>query len=218
MNKIEELKSLVANNVINIFDIQKKLKISFSALTNLLLDNLIIDKSFDGINNDLLDIKKLRDENNNATKIQSKLSLNYSELSAILLEYYILNGDKVLLDIIQEEIDSDNNSISESLNSKRINNKTYKKDFNTKIIIKNENIEFSDAPLISLDKIDFKVKEKHILSNISFEIKPGTFHAFVGENGAGKSTTIKLLVGLNNKYTGKLLINDVDVRYKENIR
>ncbi|MDE6289871.1 MAG: hypothetical protein K2L64_03825, partial [Ureaplasma sp.] len=167
MNKIEELKSLVANNVINIFDIQKKLKISFSALTNLLLDNLIIDKSFDGINNDLLDIKKLRDENNNATKIQSKLSLNYSELSAILLEYYILNGDKVLLDIIQEEIDSDNNSISESLNSKRINNKTYKKDFNTKTIIKNENIEFSDAPLISLDKIDFNVKDKHILNSIS---------------------------------------------------
>ncbi|MDE5599319.1 MAG: ABC transporter ATP-binding protein, partial [Ureaplasma sp.] len=170
----------------------------------------------------LLDIKKLKDENCNATKIQSKLSLNYSELASILLDYYILNGEKVLLEIIQDEIDSNidstignSNSSLMANNSNKINTK---KDSAIKRIIKNENMEFSQAPLINLQDINYAVNEKHILKDINFEIKPGSFHAFIGENGAGKSTTIKLLVGLNNKYTGKLLINDVDVRYKENIR
>ncbi|MDE6289313.1 MAG: ABC transporter ATP-binding protein, partial [Ureaplasma sp.] len=141
-------------------------------------------------------------------------------------EYMIANGEKVLLDeeILDNtlEVDTKNNKNFESntnkLESKENDSEIVKLTINNQQIIKNENIELSKAPSIKLKGIDYIVKEKHILKDVNFEIKPGSFHAFVGENGAGKSTTIKLLVGLNNKFTGRLLINDVDVRYKQNIR
>ena len=46
--------------------------------------------------------------------------------------------------------------------------------------------------------------------NISFDIKQGEFFALLGQNGAGKSTTINIITGLGNKsdgdgfFTGKI--------------
>ena len=54
--------------------------------------------------------------------------------------------------------------------------------------------------------------ENMVLDNISFYLKKGKRYAFVGENGAGKSTIIKLLVGLYSNYTGQILINGIELR------
>jgi ABC-2 type transport system ATP-binding protein len=45
-----------------------------------------------------------------------------------------------------------------------------------------------------LTKFYSKTK-KPTIHNISFVVKPGQFHAFIGSNGSGKTTTIKSIVG-----------------------
>ncbi|MBD1938423.1 ABC transporter ATP-binding protein [Microcoleus sp. FACHB-68] len=45
------------------------------------------------------------------------------------------------------------------------------------------------------------------LDNVSLHLKPGTFHALLGENGAGKSTLVKCVMGFYTPTTGNILIN-----------
>ena len=49
-------------------------------------------------------------------------------------------------------------------------------------------------------------------SEVSFAVAPGTVHALLGENGAGKSTTMKLLSGLVRPDAGSIRIAGRDVR------
>ena len=45
------------------------------------------------------------------------------------------------------------------------------------------------------------------LDNVSMTLKPGTFHALLGENGAGKSTLVKCVMGFYHPTSGEVLIN-----------
>lgn len=54
--------------------------------------------------------------------------------------------------------------------------------------------------------------EKYILRNCSFRLEHGKNYAFVGENGAGKTTVIKLLLGLYEEYEGEILLNGKEMR------
>lgn len=45
------------------------------------------------------------------------------------------------------------------------------------------------------------------VDNINFEIKEGELVGYIGENGAGKSTTIKMLTGLLTPTSGKIVVN-----------
>jgi len=51
-----------------------------------------------------------------------------------------------------------------------------------------------------------------ILNGVSFEVKQGERVALVGENGAGKSTVIKLLCRLYKPDSGRILINGMDIQ------
>ena len=53
--------------------------------------------------------------------------------------------------------------------------------------------------------------KKQILKNVSFEINEGDILAFIGPNGSGKTTTIKLILGLQNIDSGSVKINGYDV-------
>ena len=53
--------------------------------------------------------------------------------------------------------------------------------------------------------------EETVLNNLSFEILPGERVALVGENGAGKSTIVKLLCGLYEPQSGEILINGTPI-------
>jgi len=46
-----------------------------------------------------------------------------------------------------------------------------------------------------------------VLKHVSFRLEPGRHYALVGENGCGKSTLVKLLVGLYTPDSGQVLIN-----------
>jgi len=45
------------------------------------------------------------------------------------------------------------------------------------------------------------------LDDVSIEVAPGTFHALLGENGAGKSTIVKCLMGFHHADAGEISID-----------
>jgi ABC-2 type transport system ATP-binding protein len=48
------------------------------------------------------------------------------------------------------------------------------------------------------------------VDDISFSIKPGELVGYIGQNGAGKSTTIKMLTGILTPTEGKIRVNGLD--------
>jgi ABC-type sugar transport system ATPase subunit len=56
------------------------------------------------------------------------------------------------------------------------------------------------------------------LDRVSFELRRGEVHALVGENGAGKSTLIKIICGVYTKDTGRILYQDREVDFRDNLQ
>lgn len=53
--------------------------------------------------------------------------------------------------------------------------------------------------------------EKIVLNKLSFKLIKGKHYALVGINGAGKSTIVKLILGLYNNYDGEILLNGKNI-------
>lgn len=54
--------------------------------------------------------------------------------------------------------------------------------------------------------------ERTILKNLNFKLEKGKRYAFVGENGAGKTTITKLLLGLYEVDDGRITMNGKEIR------
>ena len=50
-----------------------------------------------------------------------------------------------------------------------------------------------------------------ILDNVSFEIKEGEFVSIVGKSGAGKTTLIRLLLGLEEPTSGEIFVDNINI-------
>ena len=61
---------------------------------------------------------------------------------------------------------------------------------------------------VRFEDIGFKYKEKGtmVLEHFSYDFKPGTFTAILGETGAGKTTLIRMMLALIKQQSGKALI------------
>lgn len=64
-----------------------------------------------------------------------------------------------------------------------------------------ESLEFKEV------SFSYPGTEKLVLNRLSFQIKAGGHYAFVGVNGAGKTTITKLITGLYPNYSGQILLN-----------
>lgn len=52
------------------------------------------------------------------------------------------------------------------------------------------------------------------LNNVQFQLKPGEIHALMGENGAGKSTFIKVITGVHKAEEGEMYLDGKPVDFK----
>lgn len=69
----------------------------------------------------------------------------------------------------------------------------------------------TEVPLVELRGVSKSFPGVKALSDVSFAVRRGDIHAVVGENGAGKSTVMKLLSGVHRPETGQLLVRGQEV-------
>lgn len=69
-------------------------------------------------------------------------------------------------------------------------------------------------PAVALAGVSKAFGATRAVSDVSFAVRAGTVHALLGENGAGKSTTMKLLSGLIEPDEGSIAIDGRPVRLR----
>jgi ABC-2 type transport system ATP-binding protein len=65
--------------------------------------------------------------------------------------------------------------------------------------------------MIRVEHLIFDYPGHRALSDVSFQIAPGTITALVGPNGAGKSTLMRVCSGLDRPSAGRVRLQDIDV-------
>ena len=75
-------------------------------------------------------------------------------------------------------------------------------------------LDYHKNPLISVRNLSLCYGERQILSDVSFDIKQGDIVAVYGGNGSGKSSLIKVLLGLHHEYSGVVkLASNLKISY-----
>lgn len=76
------------------------------------------------------------------------------------------------------------------------------------------NVDFKDVESIEFKNVSFTYPsaENSTINNMSFKVKKGENIAVVGENGAGKTTAVKLLCGLYYATKGDILVNGKSIK------
>lgn len=65
--------------------------------------------------------------------------------------------------------------------------------------------------IIEISNLDKSFGEIHAVNDLSFHVRRGELFAFLGVNGAGKSTTISIMCGTLAKDKGKVIIDELDI-------
>lgn len=79
------------------------------------------------------------------------------------------------------------------------------------------NIDFGDitndyiSGVVVFDKVNYEIKNKLILNNVSFKIYPNEITVIVGHSGSGKTTIVNLLYRLDRIKSGSILIDDENI-------
>ena len=66
--------------------------------------------------------------------------------------------------------------------------------------------------MIEIKNVSKKYGSKKALDNVSFNIENGNIFAFIGHNGAGKTTMIKAMMGIIGFDEGDILINEKSIK------
>ena len=61
-------------------------------------------------------------------------------------------------------------------------------------------------PVIEINDLSFSYERKQILKNVSLELKDHGFYIFLGPNGGGKTTLIKLIMGILSPRKGNVKV------------
>ncbi|MGL5939378.1 MAG: ABC transporter ATP-binding protein [Waterburya sp.] len=81
------------------------------------------------------------------------------------------------------------------------------------LTVSNRNIPNVNTSGIVFDNVSFAYPDGRLaLEEISFTLKPGKTVALVGENGAGKTTIIKLLARLYDPSAGRILVDGINLK------
>jgi ribose transport system ATP-binding protein len=74
-------------------------------------------------------------------------------------------------------------------------------------------VEQAPVPILELRAISKRYGGAVALDSVDFDLLPGEVHGLIGENGAGKSTMMKLLSGVYSDYSGELLLDGQPARF-----
>ena len=66
-------------------------------------------------------------------------------------------------------------------------------------------------PMLGVDRLNAWYGAAQILYDVAFDVRPGEVVALMGRNGAGKSTTMKAVMGLIGKRSGAVRFNGEDI-------
>ena len=69
------------------------------------------------------------------------------------------------------------------------------------------------AAIVSADNLSKQYGDFTAVKNLSFTVNEGDVYGFLGQNGAGKSTTIRMLLTLIKPTAGSIKIFDKELRH-----
>jgi ABC-2 type transport system ATP-binding protein len=67
------------------------------------------------------------------------------------------------------------------------------------------------APIISVQGVTKRFGDFTAVDDLSFEVREGSIFAFLGANGSGKSTSIRMMIGLLTPSAGRIELDGIDV-------
>ncbi|WP_373506328.1 sugar ABC transporter ATP-binding protein [Aestuariivirga sp.] len=71
-----------------------------------------------------------------------------------------------------------------------------------------------ETPLLELSNVSKHFGGVMALKDVSFTLRAGEIHGLVGENGAGKSTMMKIIAGVHHEFDGTMKIKGREVRLR----
>lgn len=69
----------------------------------------------------------------------------------------------------------------------------------------------SQQPILQVQNLTKRIGSKTIIDQLSFEVPRGEVFGFLGPNGSGKTTTIRMIVGLMSITEGEIYVNGLSV-------
>jgi len=72
----------------------------------------------------------------------------------------------------------------------------------------------SAVPRLRLQAVSKSFGGIRALTDVSFSVAPGAIHALLGENGAGKSTVVKIVTGIEPQDSGDIFIDGAACRFR----
>ncbi|HEX5997325.1 MAG TPA: ATP-binding cassette domain-containing protein, partial [Jiangellales bacterium] len=73
----------------------------------------------------------------------------------------------------------------------------------------------TQAPVVAMRDVSKHFGAVAALRNAQLDLYAGEAHALVGENGAGKSTIVKILAGVHQPDSGAVLLDGAEVRFHD---
>lgn len=70
--------------------------------------------------------------------------------------------------------------------------------------------------MIQVKNLSMKYGSELLFSNLSFELQDNTINVLIGHNGTGKTTLLKIILGLIKPTSGNILLDGVAVDYQSN--
>lgn len=71
-----------------------------------------------------------------------------------------------------------------------------------------------NAAGITLERVSISFGKNRVIQDVSLNIAPGEFFAFLGPSGSGKSTLLRAIAGFGPEPEGRILIGDDDVTHR----
>ena len=65
--------------------------------------------------------------------------------------------------------------------------------------------------LLRVNNVQTYIAQYHILQGVSFEAARGEVTVLLGRNGAGKTTSLRTIMGLNHASQGKIFFRDEEL-------